>query len=155
MLGCLLWPTSADAKGSRPELADRRFVSAAVEEIIDSLSPCIADEKLREMFQICFPNTLDTTVKFGERGGKPDTFVITGDIDAMWLRDSSAQVWPYMPLLYRDEALRLMVAGLIHRQAWCLNIDPYANAFNEGPKGSYWETDKTDHMVKEPARAQI
>lgn len=134
----------------RPTPAERNFVSKGVEKKIAEVSPKIADNKLRHMFEVCFPNTLDTTVKFQvDEDGNPDTFVITGDIDAMWLRDSSAQVWPYLSLAATDPELRKMIAGLIHRQAKCLLIDPYANAFNDGPKGSFWETDHTQHMVKE------
>lgn len=136
-------------ESKRPAIEKRHFSSKAVEQLITEVKDAIADPKLKWMFENCYPNTLDTTVKFQMKGKKPDTFVITGDIEAMWLRDSSAQVWPYLQLLKQDKELQLLVAGLINRQAQCILLDPYANAFNDGPKGSYWETDNTQHMIKE------
>ena len=125
----------------RPAPEERLFVSEAVEARIATVAPQLSNAKLRWMFQNCFPNTLDTTVHFDEESGL--TFVYTGDIHAMWLRDSGAQVWPYVELCKEDEHLRKMLAGVIRQQFTLINIDPYANAFNLGPTGDHGDDDVT------------
>ena len=124
----------------RPSPADRLFQSYIIEKKIAEIKALLKNPYLAWMFENCFPNTLDTTVHFRLLDGKPDTFVYTGDIHAMWLRDSGAQVWPYVQFANEDPKLKSMLEGVIRRQFLCINLDPYANAFNDGPKGSEWET---------------
>jgi uncharacterized protein len=133
---------------ARPAVGHRRFVSRAVDVTIHDMQGKIADPNLAILFENCFPNTLDTTVWTGSFEGKPDTYVVTGDIDAMWLRDSSAQVWPYLALVKEDEKLRVLVEGLIRRQGRMIRIDPYANAFTRDPGDpplKWAVADKTEH----------
>ncbi len=133
---------------ARPVVADRKFTSSAVEDAITSLQRRIADPALRVLVENCLPNTLDTTVYPGAFDSHPDTFVVTGDIDAMWLRDSSAQVWPYLRFAKQDQKLRSLLEGVVRRQARMIQLDPYANAFTRDtsvPPLSWAVHDDTEH----------
>jgi uncharacterized protein len=128
----------------RPEISKRKFTSAAVENTILKIKQSIADEELAWLFENCFPNTLDTTVNYYKKNNKPYTYVITGDIDAMWLRDSSAQVFPYVQLANQDEKLKSLLKGVINKQVEFVLLDPYANAFYDDlQKISEWKNDFT------------
>jgi hypothetical protein len=136
--------SATDFASRRPPLHERKFTSAAVEETIENTKKLLSNKELAWLFENCFPNTLDTTVEFEMLNGKPDSYIITGDIDAMWLRDSTAQVWPYLPLMKHDQPLQQLIAGVINRHVKNIHTDPYANSFyKDETKISEWKKDLT------------
>ena len=114
-------------------------VTTFMETITDLCGETHAD--WAKNFNAAFANTLLTTVKRHEDG---TTFLLTGDIPAMWLRDSTAQVRPYLVIAKEDEDLASMISGLVKKQFYYITIDPYANAFNESANGAGHQTDDTE-----------
>lgn len=124
----------------------RKKMSKAIPAVMDRFLEKLKTQtgeipELMDLFITCYTNTLDTTVK---RMDDNTTHVITGDIPAMWLRDSAAQLRPYIFLAKEDEEIREIIAGLVRRQFMCIGIDEYANAFNDSANGACWEKDYPD-----------
>ena len=117
-------------------------IPTSVQGFMDEIKDACGTENKAwgEIFELVYSNTLLTTVK---RISEDDTYVLTGDIPAMWLRDSTAQVRPYLPIASKDDEIKGMIKGVIHRQFRMINHDPYANAFNEFENSAGHQEDDT------------
>ncbi|KAF8180772.1 Six-hairpin glycosidase-like protein [Mycena galopus ATCC 62051] len=115
----------------RPDVGCRTFNSTAVEKVIANLTSRMKDPDLARMFENTYPNTLDTTIKWFNDNL---TFVVTGDIPAEWIRDSSNQFKVYLPLVGQDKPLQQLTRGVINLQARYITQYPYCNAFQPPPE---------------------
>ncbi|ODH48038.1 hypothetical protein GX48_05885 [Paracoccidioides brasiliensis] len=146
----------------RPVEACRTFVSPAVEQVIEEVTSRMVDKDLAQIFRNAFPNTLDTTVRWHTKGSEsllspppkkpkkpkkkppvtlpsdepwqgPQSFIVTGDINAEWLRDSANQLTQYQSLAKKDPALQTLIHGAINTQTEFILQAPYCNAFQPPP----------------------
>lgn len=130
------------------------------------------DPDLARIFENAFPNTLDTTVRWhvdGINTHAPKTklardrrkwegaqsFIVTGDINAEWLRDSTNQLAQYQALAKNSPELFNLILGAINTQAEFVIESPYCNAF-QPPSPSRLEpthmgTEDAVHPVYEPS----
>lgn len=99
------------------------------------------DQRLYRVFEKTYLNTLSEALVEDDQGR---IFVLTGDIPAMWQRDSAAQLRPYLPLAKKDSEVKEAIVKVVQRQFFNMNLDPYANAFNEFPNNHGHQNDKTE-----------
>lgn len=156
-------PLSRDRKGlpyQRPTPECRLFVSTAVEEKVKSMNERLKNPDVARLFENCLPNTLDTTIRWhsqgsGEKG--PQTFVITGDINAMWLRDSTFQLQPYLGFAAAGDAdLKTLLNGAIQTQSRYISQYPYCNAF-QPPRDSQLKpsSNNQNDVVQPPYNPEV
>ena len=132
----------------RPSIRCRTFSSPLVEEVIDEMTAKMEDKDLARIFENAFPNTLDTTVRwhvdstspkvieedyFDGAWRGPQSFIVTGDINAEWLRDSTNQLAQYQTLAKKDKRIESLILGAINTQAEYVIESPYCNAFQPPP----------------------
>ncbi|SDM55897.1 glycoside hydrolase family 125 protein [Sediminibacillus halophilus] len=120
---------------------EQKTIPSGLESIIEDVNNHFNNESsIKELFRNCFLNTYQTTLRKKVDG---TTFVITGDIPAMWLRDSTAQIRPYLMAASKDSEVASFIKGVILRQFDYILQDPYANAFNEEANSNGHQTDGT------------
>lgn len=98
-------------------------------------------EKQTKLFRNALIDTITNTVSVRETG---EIFVATGDIPAMWLRDSTFQVLPYLEIANKVPAVKQLVHGVLKQQLSYLNHDPYSNAFNKEKDGGHYSNDTSN-----------
>ncbi|KAF7596733.1 hypothetical protein BBP40_000161 [Aspergillus hancockii] len=155
----------------RPAQECRTFSSPAVEKVVEDVTSRIKDKDLAQLFRNAFPNTLDTTIRWHSDGASqkspqkvkkdgsqwmgPQTFVVTGDINAEWLRDSTNQLSGYQVLAKKDKKLHTLILGAINTQAEFVIQSPYCNAFQPPPPSGIQPTnngqDDKVHPAYEPS----
>ncbi|KKA30004.1 hypothetical protein TD95_004396 [Thielaviopsis punctulata] len=123
----------------RPAPKCRTFRSKLVEAQIARMEKTIADPDLFRLFENTFPSTLDTCIKWmgvAEDNAEEElAFIVTGDIDAMWLRDSANQLQVYRDLIKSPtDDLAAVFRGAINLQARYIIKAPYCNAFQAPPE---------------------
>lgn len=118
-----------------PPMLDDRVLREVTDRVADTF-----DARTATVFAEAMQRTLRDAVVLEADG---TAFVLTGDIPAMWLRDSAAQMRPYLALLDLDPGIGDVVAALVRRQSAQILHDPYANAFNRTPDGSGHQADRT------------
>lgn len=135
----------------RPAPKCRTFVSPALEKLVNDLKKKLKDPDLARLVENTLPNTLDTTILWHQpkaEGKDPETFVVTGDIHAEWLRDSARQLAVFQPLIKYDEKLRDLIVGAIRTQEKYVIAAPYCNAFHPPPQSRV----KPDGSAKDDVR---
>lgn len=134
----------------RPKEKCRTFSSPAVEKVINDITTRIKDPDLARLFENALPNTLDSTILWHKKEDADSkyaqTFVVTGDIHAEWLRDAARQLSVYQGLSKYDDNLKELMRGAINTQASYILVSPYCNAFHP-PPGSNIKKGST-HMDK-------
>ncbi len=127
----------------RPSPEIQTFSAASVEKLIAEVSSAIADSELAWLFGNCLPNTLirlSRTIRetFPIRSSSPVIYLPCG------LEIRRLRIWPFLPLAKEDDALRVLLEGMLRRQAQSVRLDPYANAFYREPVFGEWRDDQTE-----------
>ncbi|MFC6315408.1 glycoside hydrolase family 125 protein [Lapidilactobacillus achengensis] len=121
----------------------KSYVTPAVRDFVAHVNELCGPklQNLAQIFDITFTNTLETTLEADEHD---NVFVLTGDIPAMWQRDSTAQLRPYLIMAQTDPAVAAVILKVVKRQFFNMDLDPYANAFNLTGNGHGHQSDATE-----------